>query len=148
MINFKAVALLLFSAVLFSCHKDVRQSSIEPDKGSKTVFTAGLEGSYSGTFTRTAGNAANSVSSNVILSFHNGKFTGTSTLSQYPAICSGTYAAVSNKLQVNNACFFTANFDWTYIFTGEYQYTKEGNQLRIWRAYNEDVRDVYVLTKD
>ncbi len=42
---------------------------------------------------------------------------------------------------------FTANFDWTYIFKGEYEVEADGKKLRILRRYPNGFIDVYNLEK-
>jgi len=125
-------ALLLF--VLAGCNKA---------DGSKE-----FEAHYTGTFVRMDGTPLNDpIVSNVTLNFTNNTFSGTSNVHNYPALCSGTFTISQTRIIVNNTCFFTANFDWTYIFKGEYNYEQKGNQLRIWRTYPDGTTDIYQLTK-
>jgi len=105
------------------------------------------DGKYVGTFSR-SNPLSNTGSSNVTLIFDGNRFSGSSDITNYPAICKGTFNAGSSKMEVVNECMFTANFDWTYIFKGEYDYEVEGNELRIFKRYpNTDDIDSYNLTR-
>jgi hypothetical protein len=69
------------------------------------------------------------VSSEMTLIFDNGRFTGISSKIKYPAICRGTYEIVGNKIKFANECFWTAEFNWGLILSGEYTYTKTNGEL-------------------
>lgn len=112
----------------------------------KEWFGKSIEGRYTGTFTRTGAGAT--PVSNVTLEFSDGKFTGVADMATYPAICNGDYNTSGKKLNVTNKCFFTANFDWTLIFSGEYDYELNGDKLRITRRYSPSQMDIYVLTRE
>ena len=103
-------------------------------------------GRYSGTFTRSSP-TSNTVTSNVTLEIDGNTFKGSSNMENYPAICNGTLDFSRNTLKVTNKCMFTANFDWTYIFKGEYEVEVSGNTLRIIKRYPNDFADVYNLEK-
>ncbi|MGN6166173.1 MAG: hypothetical protein ACTHOF_16685 [Flavisolibacter sp.] len=123
---------ILLSAVLCSC--------------SKECFDKKIEGDYKGVFYRQAPNTI-AMRSNVSLHFAQNKFTGLSDMPQYPAICQGSFAVNKGVLSVTNTCFFTADFDWSYIFNGNYQYQADDAHLRIWRDYPDGTKDVYLLEK-
>ena len=115
---------------------------------SKERFGEKLEGIYKGTFVRTGDPLANPIKSSVTLHFSENNFSGNSTIQYYPAICEGTYTAGRSTLTAKNACFFTANFDWSLIFDGEYQYEQEGASLKIWRDFPNGGKDLYELIKE
>lgn len=105
------------------------------------------DGAYSGTFTRT-GPLSNHVASNVQLTFSANRFSGTSDIRNYPAICNGTYKAGASTLEATNECVFTTDFDGTFIFNGEYEYTLDGDELRLTRRYsNSTYVDRYFLKR-
>jgi hypothetical protein len=112
----------------------------------KEWFGKSIEGRYAGTFTRTG--TGNTPTANVTLEFSNGKFSGASDMTTYPAICNGEYSTSGKWLNITNQCVFTANFDWTLIFNNEYQYELNGDNLRITRVYNTGQMDVYMLTRE
>jgi hypothetical protein len=136
--------LLLLSAaslLLSSCEKD----SATAIKDSATATTI-PNGTYTGTFIRTSPNAKYAPSK-VTLTINGNRFTGTSEISNYPAICSGTFKVEGAKLHVTNECMFTADFDWTYIFNQQYDIEVSGNELRISRDYGGGTFDRYVFVK-
>jgi len=102
-----------------------------------------LLGRYAGTFIRTGMDTAT-----VDIYFRDDlHFEGSSDTPNYPAICSGTFTRNGNTLIVNDTCSWTANFDWTLIFDGNYSITLgENNTARIWRTTG-DVTDEYRLTR-
>jgi hypothetical protein len=104
---------------------------------------------YKGTFIRTTGSPLDDpIVANISLHFTEDTFSGASNVGNYPAICSGNFTISQTKINVVNKCYFTANFDWTLIFKGEYYYEQNGNQLRIWRTYPNGAMDIYQLTKE
>ena len=123
---------ILLSVFLFSC--------------SKECFDKKIEGDYKGVFYRQVPNSV-AMRSNVSLHFAQNKFTGLSDMQKYPAICQGSFFIDKGTLSVSNTCFFTAEFDWSYIFNGNYQYELSDAHLHIWRDYPDGRRDVYLLEK-
>jgi hypothetical protein len=124
------IAALLFVIVFSGCETD--------------LFEKKIDGKYEGFFERTSSGLP---ASQVTLEFDNGSFSGSSNVANYPAICNGTYDVEGKSLKVRNACFFTANFDWTLIFNNDYQLEMEGRSLTITREYGNGVSDVYRLTR-
>jgi hypothetical protein len=105
--------------------------------------------SYKGTFIRTDNTQlGDPIVSNVTLSFTLNTFNGSSDARNYPTICSGSFTISQSKLRVTNSCYFTADFDWTLVFKGEYNYELNDNHLRIWRTYANGLQDIYDLTKE
>lgn len=123
---------ILLCAVLCSCNKE--------------CFDKKIEGDYKGVFYRQMPNTI-AMRSNVSLHFAQNKFTGLSDMQQYPAICQGSFFVNKGVLSVANTCFFTADFDWLYIFNGNYQYELDDVHLRIWRDYPNGSKDVYLLER-
>ena len=121
---------LLLAAVLMGCDKEV----VAPN------------GEYTGTFTRSSPNA-NSVTYNVTLNISGNKYSGTSDTQYYPAICKGALDFKGSVLTVTPECMFTANFDWTFIFSGDYEVEAEGDNLRLTKRYPYGSADVYNLKK-
>jgi len=79
-----------------------------------------LSGRYMGTFYRTTGDTVN-----VSLLFTDNIFSGSSDRTKYPAICNGTFSMQKNndayKIQFNDNCIWTADFDWSLILDGDYE---------------------------
>ncbi len=114
----KYSAFFLFMAMMFvACNKEKESNK--------------LDGNYAGTFTRVVNSVSNPVTAQVSIRFQNGQFEGQSSVVKYPAICNGTYRYENNLLTVENACFFTADFDWSLIFKGEYTVTQRGDSLTL-----------------
>jgi hypothetical protein len=107
----------------------------------------GLEGVFTGTFNR-VGPTVRAGQADVTLYLANGKFSGTSSREQFPAICSGTFSLKGGQITAKNACFFTANFDWTLILDGTFTYELSGDRLILQRSYEEGVYDRYELRRD
>ncbi len=127
----KNAILLIGFLVLWSCN--------DPESPTYPIS----EGTYTGSFSRTSSNTV----SEVTLTFENGTFSGSSETTKYPAICNGTYTAQSGRINFENSCFWTAEFDWSLILNGEYEFTFDGFDLTILRKY-PDFTDRYELTKN
>jgi hypothetical protein len=104
------------------------------------------EGTYVGTFQRlTAGGGQ---ISNVTITFSANNWTGQSQLAKYPALCHGTYkTSGADYVVFENACPWTAEFDWTLILSGEYKLNANGDTIEISRNYNGAFKDIYKLAK-
>ncbi|PCE62843.1 hypothetical protein [Sediminicola luteus] len=96
-----------------------------------------INGQYVGIFERD-GNK-----SNVTLTFNNGNWIGESETVKFPALCNGTFTNSGNVINFENACIWTAEFDWTLILGGEWHYNLHGNSLIITKTNG----DKYNLTK-
>lgn len=108
--TFNLFILIGFSMLFYSCGTDSERPQL-------------MEGSYSGTFTR------GEESSPVELTFENGKFKGSSEAVKFPAICNGTYRLSGNLLEFQNACPWTAEFDWSLILSGSWNFQVNKEQL-------------------
>lgn len=106
-----------------------------------------LEGDFSGTFQR-ANSTDQFATSEVSLTFENGTFEGFSDINEYPAICNGTFEVDETEVIFENTCAFTADFDWTYILDGTFEYTFSDDELRISRKYNSTSSDTYILVQE
>lgn len=127
------MGLLVFVLMVTACEKNTTADS----KAEK------LNGRYTGTFNRSGMDTVE-----VILYFdEDNTFKGTGGRLNYPALCNGSYEQSGNNLTVNNGCTWTANFDWTLIFDGNFtiNFTSE-NSVRIWRT-NGVITDEYLLSR-
>lgn len=122
----------LFIILLSACDKD-------------TVKTI-PNGKYEGTFIRTSPTAKYEPA-NVTITIDDGRFTGSSDKPKYPAICSGTFKVEGSKITVNNECMFTADFDWSFIFNGEWEYEVSGDELKLVKRHAGSTIDYYTLKK-
>ncbi|WKN42469.1 hypothetical protein [Tunicatimonas pelagia] len=115
------------------------------DKEGSGVFLL-KEGTYTGIFYRTSPNAR-WATANITVTLEGGRFSGSSEMEKYPAICEGTYqTTVSNQVTFSNNCVWTADFDWTFILEGEFQITERDQKLILTREYEGEVVDTYELT--
>lgn len=94
-------------------------------------------GNYVGIFER------NGTSSNVQLNLNNGTFNGQSTTQKFPALCNGTYLIVGNVITFDSKCAWTADFDWTLILNGDWNYIMNGKILTLTKLNG----DKYILTQ-
>jgi hypothetical protein len=79
-----------------------------------------VDGTYNGTFQRQTSTGGSI--SNVSITFSENNYTGQSDVPRYPAICHGAYIVKrSDSITFQNACFWTADFDWSLILSGDYK---------------------------
>ncbi|MEP5602974.1 MAG: hypothetical protein ABJL44_18325 [Algibacter sp.] len=121
----KILILIGIIFISFACNSDDQNSQTE------------INGEYIGFFVRGGNN------SNVELTFNNGNWTGESEIVKFPALCNGTYSNSGNVITFENACPWTAEFDWTLILGGEWDYSLNGNSLILTKTNG----DKYTLTK-
>ena len=100
-------------------------------------------GVYKGQFMR-ASPIAKYAPSNVTIEFTFNQFSGQSDMTNFPAICSGTFSIVANEINFENECFFTADFDWSLILKGTCQFKVSGSLLEMTRVHGE-ITDKYTL---
>jgi len=107
------------------------------------------DGSYFGTFQRNPASGGGQ-KANIQITFSKGRWTGQSDIVNYPVIGYGTYKTQGNKLSFDNECAFTANFDWSLILSGEYDYTINGDAIALTKVYSnpatEPFTDSYSLS--
>ena len=106
----------------------------------------GGDATYSGAFFR-GGPLINPLPANVTLRFKGGVFEGTSDAQNYPAICNGTYSVKGTKINFRNKCVFPANFDWSFILAGDFNYEQRGDSLFLRRNYDGGNYDQYLLKR-
>ncbi|MDP4263904.1 MAG: hypothetical protein Q8941_15360 [Bacteroidota bacterium] len=129
----QVLCILSILLTLSACKKNNNNSSPVANK---------LPGHYSGTFNRTGMDTAN-----VSFIFSDSTFSGTGGPLNYPAICSGHYHQNGESLVVTDTCSWTANFDWTLIFNGNYSiHFINENKVRIWRTTGLTT-DEYLLNR-
>ena len=115
---------------LSSCEKPVTGQKAIPD------------GTYFGTFQRTW-ESGEGQKANISITFSSGKWSGQSDIEHYPALCRGTYEAGNGKLVFSNECIWTADFDWSLILSGEYNFTLIGDSLLFSKHYGNLATGVY-----
>ena len=106
-----------------------------------------LNGSYSGIFYR-ADPGSDYDTASVTLVFEGNSYTGSGGQGYYPAICHGKFALSGEEIEFTNECFWTANFDWSYILSGKFRIVSEGGKIIMTAPRGDSGHDVYVLRKD
>ena len=93
------------------------------------------QGTYKGQFVRSSP-TAKYAPSNVTLTLTADRFIGKSDKAMYPAICRGTYKIEEQKIEFNNECARTAEFDLSNILSGEFNLSVDGSKLEMTRHHN------------
>ena len=105
-----------------------------------------LSGTYVGTFQRQDAAGTGPVSQ-VSLTFAGATWSGTSQMPKYPALCNGTYKVTgADGITFANACFWTAEFDWTLILSERQKLIVRGDEVEFIREWGSH-HDVYKLRK-
>lgn len=115
---------------------------------SKSQDSTITDGHYSGTFRRVSAGVGDTAY--VAINFTGNRYEGevkSSPKQYYPVPCKGTYGIDGSTIKFANECFFTANFDWSYILGGDYQMSRNGDSLTLIRDYNGIFRDEYRLLR-
>ena len=101
-----------------------------------------LNGAYIGYFNRNHHDTAQ-----VAISFTDNSYQGHSALSNYPALCRGTFEEEESSITFHDSCTWPANLDHTLILKGTFKlkYNDDGS-VRIWRQTAGDL-DEYILGK-
>ena len=94
-----------------------------------------VDGNYRGTFTRA------SQTSEVDLVLDNGRFSGSAD--SVARIGSGSYDINSGEIEFVDENFWTADFDWSLILNGTWEFEKNGREL----VLTHERGDVYRLIK-
>ena len=103
-------------------------------------------GTYIGTFQRQTSTGGQI--SNVTIAFSENTWIGQSQFEKYPALCHGTYKTNStHEITFENACPWTAEFDWSLILGHDYKINIVNKSIEITRDYDSAVKDIYKLTK-
>ena len=109
------------------------------------------DGIYIGTFQRQQAFGGGEIVQ-VTITFTSNTWTGQSSFQKYPALCHGTYKLDNQKITFTNDCIWTAEFDWSLILSGEFEFELSNNQLTIIRSFIgpsiDTWSDYYSLTKE
>ena len=135
----RIVPIFFISILILSCESD-RKNDLRIQ-----------EGTYSGTFQRQIAFGGGGDIVNVTITFSSDNWTGQGERDKYPALCHGKYNLDGQNIVFTNECVWTAEFDWSLILGGEYDFTVEGKLLTIIRDYRghstDTCVDKYVLTR-
>ncbi len=129
--------LLLFSTTILFIIASCNKNSDDVINSQNTIT-----GGFAGTFQRSGGDT-----SHVKLLFSpNGVYEGETANPRYPAICGGTYSISGSTITFNDTCNWTADFDWTLILDGTYNFSHLGDSIKIWRT-SSGITDEYNLDR-
>lgn len=101
---------LLLSVFLFNCED---QSDLTLDN---------LSGEYQGTFTVVYIDGS-TYSNPVTVTFSGNSYNCSAGTNRFPAGGNGSFEIIENKVHFLDSNFWTADFDWNLILTGEYELT-------------------------
>ena len=128
---------VIFALLSVSCESDHNNSEMP-------------SGIYSGTFQRQLAFGGGEIA-NVSITFSEKTWIGQSDRSKYPALCHGTFSLNNAKIIFTSECAWTADFDWSLILDGAYDFTLNGKQILITKGYSGPSADAwtdkYILTK-
>jgi hypothetical protein len=111
----------------------------------ENVDPTSMQGQFTGTFERMVDGQSLGVAS-IGLLLEGNSFSGSGGPNRYPVICNGTFTVSENRIIFENACFFTADFDWSLILNGSWQVNQQGGEL-ILRRSADTLVDVYRLQR-
>nr|WP_294894700.1 hypothetical protein [uncultured Pedobacter sp.] len=83
----------------------------------------------------------------VTLELKNGEYNCSGNSNRIPAGGSGTYSVENCKVTFNEQHVWTADFDWGLILGGVYNYSFDGENLKISSISNNEASYEYVLKK-
>ncbi|MGY6521462.1 MAG: hypothetical protein ACXIUD_07030 [Mongoliitalea sp.] len=109
------------------------------------VDPALLQGQFTGTFERIVDGQSLGVAS-IGLLLEGNSFSGSGGPNRYPVICNGTFSVSENRITFENACFFTADFDWSLILSGTFRLSRVGGEYILQRS-NDNLVDTYRLRR-
>lgn len=120
----RVILLIVFSCLLYSCENNdvIRNTDLTP-------------GVYKGHFIR-SNPYAKFAPSKVTLIFTPNAYTGESDVTNYPAICNGTYKITGQEIEFFNSCIWTGEFDQSLILKGKFELRVDGSQLEMTRRSN------------
>ena len=127
----KKIVFILGLLFLISCKKDEQIDRKIPD------------GNYTGTFQRELV-WSDSDTANITIIFSSNKWSGTSDMVKYPALCKGIYSIVGDTIIFENECVWTAEFDWSLILAGKYLLKQTENTIEFTRDYRSVTADTYI----
>ncbi|MET0462408.1 MAG: hypothetical protein ABW007_04620 [Chitinophagaceae bacterium] len=128
----KLLLISLSLILLISCEKD------DNDQSEQFMLYPGL---YKGTFSRSGMDTVD-ISVKVV----DNRFEGRGSRQNYPAICRGSFSGSQNAITFQDSCAWPANFDWSLILNGRYEFSGDDKKIRIWRN-NGNSTDEYLLSR-
>ncbi|EOZ98719.1 hypothetical protein A33Q_1373 [Indibacter alkaliphilus LW1] len=127
----KKIYLLPVFAIFWFLHSCAEQDSFVVMDEKETL---------EGTFQRIVDGEAGAISE-VTIKLNDGKWEGNSSVSRYPALCKGNYTLEDSKINFENECMWTADFDWTLILNGTFTVLFSDDSM-IWEKVTGEVNQV------
>lgn len=128
----RAITFLILLLTLFSCaNRDTGQPPGLPD------------GVYKGHFIRSSP-LTRYAPANVRVVLSGNTFKGESETTHYPAIGHGTFGMRGAEVEFTNEAIWTADFDWSLILSGKFQWSVEGDTLEMTQSQDGHT-DHYML---
>ncbi len=115
--------------------------------GSEQDFFLVSDGEYNGTFT-VEYNSGNTFSNPVTLMFSGRKYSSTSGSDRIPAGGSGTFQVTDGSVIFTDVNYWTAEFDWNLILTGEYAVSETDTEITLTKELDDFGTYTYRLIKD
>lgn len=101
------------------------------------------DGTYIGTFQREPV-WSSSKTANITMTFSSNRWSGSSDIVKYPALCNGTYSIVGDTIVFENECAWTAEFDWSLILSGKYVIRESDGTIEFSRDYRSATTDTWI----
>lgn len=130
----KLFIICVLSLVFTSCNKD-------------EVPSNRINGTYSGTFTVEYLNG-DFFTNPVMIKFTGVNYQSSGSSDYFPAGGNGTYERSNSTINFYDENYWTANFDWNLILSGEYDYSISDNELIISANRSDLGFYKYELTKE
>ena len=124
------------SALLLSC-----------DDSADELVIPVLNGAYEGTFTVEYLANGQTFSNPVTVNFSGDSYSSTSGADRFPAGGNGTFEMGENSVTFSDENFWTADFDWNLILSGEYTVTETDTQIILSATKNDVGIYTYELMK-
>ena len=124
------------SALLLSC-----------DDSADELVMPVLNGAYEGTFTVEYLANGQTFSNPVTVNFSGDSYSSTSEADRFPAGGNGTFEMGENSVTFSDENFWTADFDWNLILSGEYTVTETDTQIILSATKNDVGIYTYELMK-
>lgn len=128
----KRICFIIALLLLFcGCNEDINEIESIPD------------GVYTGTYQREYAHTSPTLISNITLAFTSGTWWGTSSTPRYPALCNGDFTIKNGIINFENQCVWTADFDWSFILSGEYSIAQNGDVIEFYRKSRPEITPAF-----
>lgn len=123
------------------------QSCTENEPAASELTMPELNGEYHGTFIVQYSDNDEAYTNPVTVSFSGDKYSTTIGENRLPAGGSGTFEVTANTIIFHDENFWTADFDWNLILSGEYAVSESNTTIILTATKNDLGTYRYELTK-